>query len=86
MTECGYRRMFRQCMSRDLNGSDMVQKVFLTFLMVFAFTFFAYPIAIMCRRSDNPGRLYRYGVVGLFSTCLLSFLGMIVCALIMIWN
>ena len=71
---------------RDLKGSDMIQKVFLTFLMVFAFTFFAYPIAIMCRRSDNPGRLYRYGVVGLFSTCLLSFLGMIVCALIMIWN
>ena len=71
---------------RDLKGSDMVQKVLLTFLMVFAFTFFAYPIAIMCRRSDNPGRLYRYGVVGLFSTCLLSFLGMIVCALIMIWN
>ena len=71
---------------RDLKGSDMVQKVLLTFLMVFSFTFFAYPIAIMCRRSDNPGRLYRYGVVGLFSTCLLSFLGMIVCALIMIWN
>ena len=64
----------------------MVQKVLITFLMVFAFTFFAYPTAIMCRRSDNPGRLYRYGVVGLFSTCLLSFLGMIVCALIMIWN
>ena len=71
---------------RDLNGSDMVQKVLMTFLMVFAFTFFAYPIAIMCRRSDNPGRLYSYGVVGLFSTCLLSFLGIIVCALIMIWN
>ena len=71
---------------RDLKGSDMVQKVLLTFLMVFSFTFFAYPTAIMCRRSDNPGRLYRYGVVGLFSTCLLSFLGMIVCALIMIWN
>ena len=71
---------------RDLNESDMVQKVLMTFLMVFSFTFFAYPTAIMCRRSDNPGRLYRYGVVGLFSTCLLSFLGMIVCALIMIWN
>ena len=71
---------------RDLKGSDMVQKVLLTFLMVFSFTFFAYPTAIMCRRSDNPGRLYRYGVVGLFSTCLLSFLGMIVCAVIMIWN
>lgn len=71
---------------RDLKGSDMTQKVLMTFLMVFAFTFFAYPTAIMCRRSDSPGRLYRYGVVGLFSTCLLSFLGMIVCALIMIWN